>query len=812
MDKLNYQYNSNNNESANAAINSEISFLNLLREESFLSKSAIGKPLQSFKAPDIKEGGQGELNLTWIDVPWLRPNHDGNPGKAGISPRVEYYTSADDVVETLYQQLFRREPDAGAKWAVEALQSGVPYKYVVKAAIDNGLQEFKKSIPKDQAEVVPFLYMRLLNRKERPSEAEAAGWNKLLKEKGLDAVIDGILDAPEFKRNCPILRVPNDFPALAFDMVPKKFSLNNSTVKIEDNLARITKNIPAVPPVLENLAKAIDLMEVNAGEHATVVKAHGQHKFQLESPQAAGVTVTMTDPTFRITFDKNNPNKIEITDITGATTTLGKVTGMSMELTADGAGKPLLRMQVTHASESGNKPQESVPPFLDALGSGLRAVANSKKFDVPLDEATARSAQQFLAYGRKWSEVKDLFQVFSILGSQADLPLVHEALKDVANVTRSGENGEKVEILRRKAKAIDVGCGLALQFDERIHFRLAKELLDAGLAGTAIKISDVSGLGAKLPLPKLVLNQLGIPTDVRLSELSLSERQPDGTRRLTLKTSDHGSISLSLDADGHPKMRNGNLSVDVCVILHGKETPMTVTFNPQKAAEVGPKGPDFTIALRGDDKQLGEILQKVVGGNLGPADQLTKGLKEIRKQGDKVTIMREKSTSSDYAGLTLDAAEQIDLTVELKNGIVLKDVKGLSYKMAVDLGWLSDALDLGRETKPTKITQVKVTDPDSTGKQTVVIRGDGPFAAVRVDVKDGSIATDPNDENRGQIFALLRLEHTEEERKAGKSPAHIGVIVKVDANGGLKMTSREKANAAAEAAYMIANKDKFRQP
>lgn len=257
-------------------------------------------------------------------------------------------------------------------------------------------------------------------------------------------------------------------------------------------------------------------------------------------------------------------------------------------------------------------------------------------------------------------------------------------------------------------------------------------------------------------------------------------------------------------------LRNGEMSVDVTAILHGKELPLTVKFNPQKAGGAGPKGPDFSVAFKGDDDGLGEILKKVVGASLGPADQLARGLKEVRKVGDRFTIIREQPTSSAYNGLVVDAAQQIEFTAEFNKGLILKDIKGIDYKMMVDLGWLGDAFELGRETKPTTVNLFKVSDPDAQGKQSVILKGEGPFAAVRVDIKDGKIATDANDDNRGTICALLTQHYTDEERAAGKPPAYIALALKVDSNGKLKMTSAEKRSAFAETVYMVANKDKFR--
>src|SRR5262249_2401432 len=78
------------------------------------------------------------------------------------------------------------------------------------------------------------------------------------------------------------------------------------------------------------------------------------------------------------------------------------------------------------------------------------------------------------------------------------------------------------------------------------------------------------------------------------------------------------------------------------------------------------------------------------------------------------------------------------------------------------------------------------------------------------DLKDGKIATDPNDNNRGSISAMIRQQQTEAERRNGTPTAYIAVVLKVDADGNNQMTTREMTSAAAEAVYMVINKDKFR--
>lgn len=136
--------------------------------------------------------------------------HSGGPspradieGKYELKPDGSLVLTRKVVTDVLYQRLLNRAPDAGAKWVTDMIQNGSNYRDLVKSLINNPVGEFRKSIPTNQAEVVPFLYARLLDRKTPPSPQEIAGWNTLLATKGVDAVIDGILNSAEFASKSP---------------------------------------------------------------------------------------------------------------------------------------------------------------------------------------------------------------------------------------------------------------------------------------------------------------------------------------------------------------------------------------------------------------------------------------------------------------------------------------------------------------------------------------------------------------------------------------------------------------------------------
>jgi hypothetical protein len=103
-----------------------------------------------------------------------------------------------------YEQLLGRVPDPSSSWAVNAFENGETFKSVAKTITLN--QEFKNSIPGKEAEIIPFLYRRLLGREMAPGEDNGVHI-KMLKDKGVDAVISALLDSEEFARKHPEIKL-----------------------------------------------------------------------------------------------------------------------------------------------------------------------------------------------------------------------------------------------------------------------------------------------------------------------------------------------------------------------------------------------------------------------------------------------------------------------------------------------------------------------------------------------------------------------------------------------------------------------------
>ncbi|MBX9691270.1 MAG: hypothetical protein K2Z81_02730, partial [Cyanobacteria bacterium] len=176
---------------------------------------------------------------------------DGTLQKDGVVQQLKSFSDAADLTEVLYQRLFKRGADAGSNWAQDMFKLGLPYKEVVRMAINNALGEFKKSIPTQKEEIVPFLYQRLLGRTERPTQEEMAVWNQLLETAGVDAVINGLLESDEFKAKSPTV----DKLVVDANKVVEHLRTLGMREKVE-YLAKVMENYPdSVVEVLGKLDK-----------------------------------------------------------------------------------------------------------------------------------------------------------------------------------------------------------------------------------------------------------------------------------------------------------------------------------------------------------------------------------------------------------------------------------------------------------------------------------------------------------------------------------------------------------------------------
>ncbi len=182
-----------------------------------LKSIELGQPdLSGNRVATMKLGGAVEGAVTIIVRPDMRPLNADDEGN--ICARIEINRDGKQIAADLtfnpagsegktrcsYEQILRREPDPARSWAVAAFERGESFKMVAKAITTS--DEFRDSIPANEAEIVPFLYRRLLNR-EFSSGEDKGVWSKILREKGVDAVIEGLLNSDEFARKHPDIKL-----------------------------------------------------------------------------------------------------------------------------------------------------------------------------------------------------------------------------------------------------------------------------------------------------------------------------------------------------------------------------------------------------------------------------------------------------------------------------------------------------------------------------------------------------------------------------------------------------------------------------
>ncbi len=209
--------------------------------------------------PEDVVNSQNSLKFTKL---FLRPAPDGTfkivGGQIEQDGNTYNYSDCSDPVDRgkqLYKQVFNRDIEPDNTWPAEHFRNKGTYEGAVRAILANSLQEFKKSIPSNKDEIMPFLFQRLLNRKYDPNgdPANDKKFRELLDQGKIDEVIEIILKSKEFqsqhreaflanltddKTNIPIdIRVVDGRTIKTFlnGKVIEEYKVNGHTVTVEAN-------------------------------------------------------------------------------------------------------------------------------------------------------------------------------------------------------------------------------------------------------------------------------------------------------------------------------------------------------------------------------------------------------------------------------------------------------------------------------------------------------------------------------------------------------------------------------------------------
>lgn len=117
--------------------------------------------------------------------------------------------SNPQVVSAAYRQIFQRAPDPGGlAHYTGLLQHGWTVRQMLADMCVQREYVNRFVVGKNPAEIVNSLYERLLNRQLAIGESGYQLWQRVLQSNGLKAVVNGILNSPEYNQKFGDQRVP----------------------------------------------------------------------------------------------------------------------------------------------------------------------------------------------------------------------------------------------------------------------------------------------------------------------------------------------------------------------------------------------------------------------------------------------------------------------------------------------------------------------------------------------------------------------------------------------------------------------------
>jgi hypothetical protein len=169
----------------------------------------------------------------------------------------------------------------------------------------------------------------------------------------------------------------------------------------------------------------------------------------------------------------------------------------------------------------------------------------------------------------------------------------------------------------------------------------------------------------------------------------------------------------------------GNICLDLNVKDKDVVLPLSVTFNPQQLEKPPAGGPDFKISIKGGDANCVKLIESISAGKIeAPLKDMVSNVTAISKQGDRISITRDKSSSHDLGGVILDAGKDIQFKIapDGPSGFRLSHIEGINLKLPVQLPQMvKDAgIDPG-DNIYTGLKTLNLSSPDSQGRRKLLV-------------------------------------------------------------------------------------------
>lgn len=501
-------------------------------------------------------------------------------------------------------------------------------------------------------------------------------------------------------------------------------------LKIESNdFAKVAEAVPGafLDPTLRKLLSGLKSATVDGAN----VKVEADVKVPVDiGKNFPNAELAIKNPSFKIVPDASNPNKINLENISGVSIGLlgiGKdLKQASITLTQDGSGKRFVQIDIPKPEQKKSESTDLLSRFgrgIQGAASGL-ALPEKTTITLPLDNPdTAKLVDRIFDSVKGWAKEPDKHTPADLAASIAGVDLKTVLGGTFDNINSISKKGEQIEISRSKASTQNFG-GLPVEIAQTVKGKIENK-------GGGLGISQIEGIAMNLPVPAEVAKAIGLPQPFKanLKEVSIGDPDKDGNRILNVKTDSLlESVQIKVNKDFKPVTDDkGNISVDLNLKLKDVNLPLTVSFNPEQVAKPPANGPDFKISIKGDANCV-KVIEQMTGTTIdAPLKDMISNVTSISKQGDRVSITRDKSSSHDLGGVILDAGKNIKfkLAQDGPAGARLSSIEGIQLKLPVQLPQLVKDLgiDPGNQIN-TSLKTFALSSPDAQGRRKVLLETD----------------------------------------------------------------------------------------
>lgn len=555
-------------------------------------------------------------------------------------------------------------------------------------------------------------------------KAPAKSPEEIYKEKELSRVQDY---AKKHADGTTIDRTKLTLAALPQDMA---VTAKPGQLKLESNdFTRIAEAVPGgyLDPALRTLLGAINSASLDGSKVSIDASTKVPVTVNEHLPKAE---LTIKNPSFNVVPDATNPNRINLENVNGISIGLlgvgGDLKKVSFTLTHDDKGQKVLQIDIPRPEQK----QAQSNDLLSRFGRGLQSVANSTalpettSIKLQLDNPdTARVVERIFDSVKTYTKAPKKSSPADLAAGVVGVNLkstLGGMFDDINSISR---HGDKLEISRSKASSHDLG-GLPIDIAQTVKAKIDN-------AGNSLGIKDIEGISLNLPVPAEVAKALGLPQPFKanLKEVSIGDPDKDGNRTLTVKTdSPLESVQIKVDKNLKPVTDGkGNISLDLNAKFKGANLPLSVSFNPQQLEKPPATGPDFKISLKGDANCL-SLIESIAGTKLeSPLKDMVSNVTSISKEGDRISIGRDKSSTHDLGGVILDAGKNIRFKAaqDGPSGINVTNIEGINLKLPVQLPQM--VKDLGIDPGNHIYTSLKtfnLSSPDEHGRRRLLLETD----------------------------------------------------------------------------------------